>query len=1093
MEKSLLFKHLISDDNIYRAIYSLDSYVFEKKLLSPEDSKLFLKLRDKFDIDLIKDVTKEVRSVIEKVILKDDILDIQVYHRFKSVDSEGKIIFRPLHTTSLINQIAIVAMLHLIMYDYTLSEGTKLSNISRLIPDNFYGNKPSLNPKYLFCKWQDMYKQYSSDINESYAKYYENQKFKYEISLDLKNFFPSINPLLIYNYITSKIPISIKDLDLILLKKITFKLLYFKVTNIKEFNTMYYNKTPKNNFSIGLPQGLPHSYFFGNVCMIIISNIFDEVFHGDSYYYVDDSVIFTNNLDKKNLLEDFNKKLILINQKIKEKTMINVQECAIKNIFLDIDLFEQIKEFQKEVDYSIEIHTKDKSKFAEIQNENTGERFLNILSREASMGAMQINSIIDDNDHNIIYSRLRALNSIIEHELEIIKDRGNNENYKKKLVKFRKYFKFRLRLLEFKSTNDSNELIEEIMEELSFDKSKEIKDNSDFDKFIEYYDEDIFISTFNFIITSVKDQKLLKELADKIEEFESYILNNNNIDLYFSKCIKTIIDLNSNLYAIDSYNAYRSLIKYSNINLDNFKNASEETKQNYLLSLLPNLEDFINKNDLSSLCNSIFKDAEITKYFILVDKLTPNIKRILLNCIFSSLFSVELNDRNVIQKLNSKIISVTEFRILVHLRSKYFNPEKFLILLKQIRLDEIRKLDFSIYEVINHFSKYVRDPNLVDELILIHQFTSDYWKNGSKYLYFYTQHNQEHATNLINNCIKIINSIGYLQISSKDYYLVFCSCYLHDISMVLYPDKNKLLYDYDIESNIILNNIRQEILNHYDFLDFKNLKSILLDANEKLDYFFESKIRNTHAKQSSNFIRTNEDLDFIDSTARETIAEISEAHTYDPRDVYKIKSNAKNSLISKKFDKIVLRIADILDIGEERVSNIFFKNNINNMNEESRFQWLSHYLISSYSIQTKYSIKDKKTQNSSLDSYLKNRSISEEITININIKYNQLTKVEKSLKCNKSQIKEINQDSIEIELNNSICTGECNFMCKWMHVKNKYMFEEFYALQEYLSDNIENYFDSKIVIKLVLIDGYIESNYIDIINRYIEENYDLNP
>ena len=47
-------------------------------------------------------------------------------------------------------------------------------------------------------------------------------------------------------------------------------------------------------------------------------------------------------------------------------------------------------------------------------------------------------------------------------------------------------------------------------------------------------------------------------------------------------------------------------------------------------------------------------------------------------------------------------------------------------------------------------------------LILVHKYTCDVWKNGSKHLYFYTLHNQEHAVDLIQNSLKIIRAIDYI-------------------------------------------------------------------------------------------------------------------------------------------------------------------------------------------------------------------------------------------------------------------------------------------------------------------------------------------
>lgn len=89
-------------------------------------------------------------------------------------------------------------------------------------------------------------------------------------------------------------------------------------------------------------------------------------------------------------------------------------------------------------------------------------------------------------------------------------------------------------------------------------------------------------------------------------------------------------------------------------------------------------------------------------------------------------------------------------------------------------------------------------------------------ENGSKHLYFYTLHNQEHAVDLIQNSLKIIRAIDYINISKNDYYVLFIACYLHDISMVTFPDLDSIQSG-GFESNKIysdfVKNIREELKN----------------------------------------------------------------------------------------------------------------------------------------------------------------------------------------------------------------------------------------------------------------------------------------
>lgn len=138
--------------------------------------------------------------------------------------------------------------------------------------------------------------------------------------MNLENFFPTINPIIIYHYIVKNLPAHLKKEDMNLMKRLLRKLLFCKlVTQLDEKMLKQYYKAFKsqtNNketvkkskdinvcgnikqceFARGIAQGLPQSYFLGNIYMIIVSRIFRNEFSGASYFYVDDSVIFTNDV-----------------------------------------------------------------------------------------------------------------------------------------------------------------------------------------------------------------------------------------------------------------------------------------------------------------------------------------------------------------------------------------------------------------------------------------------------------------------------------------------------------------------------------------------------------------------------------------------------------------------------------------------------------------------------------------------------------------------------------------------------------------------------------------------------------------------------
>ena len=80
---------------------------------------------------------------------------------------------------------------------------------------------------------------------------------------------------------------------------------------------------------------------------------------------------------------------------------------------------------------------------------------------------------------------------------------------------------------------------------------------------------------------------------------------------------------------------------------------------------------------------------------------------------------------------------------------------------------------------------------------------------------------------------------------------------------------------------------------------------------------------------------------------RELVAEVSEAHCADERNIYGTKSNATSQL----YDKRLLRLVDLLDMSSYRVSKPILHHNIEQMSEESAFHWISHLLTQKYRCQ----------------------------------------------------------------------------------------------------------------------------------------------
>lgn len=121
-------------------------------------------------------------------------------------------------------------------------------------------------------------------------------------------------------------------------------------------------------------------------------------------------------------------------------------------------------------------------------------------------------------------------------------------------------------------------------------------------------------------------------------------------------------------------------------------------------------------------------------------------------------------------------------------------------------------IDMALLSVIGTFVSTVRDPEWVDGLVQTHRITKGLWYNGSKFLNSYTLHNEEHAVTLINQSVHIVKTIDYFVLKPIDYYILFLSCYLHDISMVIHPD----MYMVSPSNSEIMALISEQMLNAED-------------------------------------------------------------------------------------------------------------------------------------------------------------------------------------------------------------------------------------------------------------------------------------
>lgn len=174
---------LLSEENIFLAVYLTETWLQNEELLDEDDQKSFRTIKDIFDQAKTEQIISNVKAMLEKILDDSDaFFRVSVYFKPKG-NKNNRTVFRPLHTASLMEQISMVAMLQVLIYEVGTEGKLIPSELSRMLPSNFYGNRISYNGHSLFKPWRDQYHAYTSRANERLAEYSQSGVYNYEINL----------------------------------------------------------------------------------------------------------------------------------------------------------------------------------------------------------------------------------------------------------------------------------------------------------------------------------------------------------------------------------------------------------------------------------------------------------------------------------------------------------------------------------------------------------------------------------------------------------------------------------------------------------------------------------------------------------------------------------------------------------------------------------------------------------------------------------------------------------------------------------------------------------------------------------------------
>ncbi len=1053
---------MFSDENIFLSIFLANSYIQNKELLSLSEQKELARAKRIFDIAHVEKTIEEIRARLCNILDKeDDFFQVSVYFKPKKYQN-GITTFRPLHTAALIDQMAMIAMLQVLVYDFSQQGKLLPSELSRLLPANFYGNIVSYDGKQLFLPWQDQYHKYTTAANEFLAQYSETKEYRYEVNLDLENFFPSINPRVLYNLIFNMLPMCWKnDLDV---KTILKKLIIFKLCNLDEDETAWYLHSEKEGdvkccgYAKGLPQGLPHTYFLANLFMLLVQEEYEKIFPGKMVFYVDDSVIFTNgyngNLNNSNFLE------------LVDLLNCNIRSSEKKMLESNFHTFNAPEGYSyPDEDFGVVVHRNKKSTCSTIPDakESSGEIYLHGLSRETSNISFDICTAFSENETHMMLSRIRSILSVISAEINRIGKENNRDSYREKLLRYQKFFKYRETILSYQDNGNIQDLYNNIVDDITLRNNPDkIKD------FYEKYTDDILAAAIQFTF-----RRCTEECAP------------------IDGLIKAVNNLVDSLYGEHKNHSY--ILKYYDIYL---KGTSEYRSDDLYQDLIPKLfsrfhtlfgqKDAIRWETFGRLLQKeeagLFDYMGYSRLYTCskyVRANSSNLTRIILNAIYSYIFEYNLEDRFVFSKHSRNPIEYAQIRVLAALRNPQFSFDVFTArYANDYTRDEFHcAVDYSLLQVLDIFKTFVRKVEWIDQLILTHKYCSDTWRNGSKFLHFYTLHNQEHAVTLIRSSIEWLHAISYFSLKQIDYFILFVSCYLHDISMVSLPHTEKFYTGRNPKADQIYTELESQLCSNKT----ENKKRALYDAYKMIDEFFECDVRGNHAADSATEIRKFPELSFLDPSIREFVARVSEAHGYDTADIYSVKSVGQKSLINEKFIKIILRLSDLSDMSRYRISNVILNHNLSNLSKVSQFHWISHLITDGFHISVSHSLADKSNGSKS---FLYQGAIIEKLELNVDVLMSQTTTVT-STPCKyilSSKYSQSNKSDFSSKIvitcgQEGCCSSpQCIFLCKWFTMKNEYLIKELSALKSYLSSVPDYFFTPEAVINVRTISNIDISN-----------------
>ena len=251
------------------------------------------------------------------------------------------------------------------------------------------------------------------------------------------------------------------------------------------------------------------------------------------------------------------------------------------------------------------------------------------------------------------------------------------------------------------------------------------------ESFFELYSDDILASTIAFCLKKCAEGGVdCSDLISEIQDLDNYLFENSTNHSYFRMAYLEYSKKQPKLFPVDKY---ATLEKQAHRKFISMRLLSYKTRlKNFNESIIKPYSS--TKNRSLTLFNFVDMSA-IFEYSKYVRCNSSELDRMIWNAIYSFVFEYNICDSFVMSKISHLPMQYSELRVLAMLRNRDFNLTEFEQMYALYSQEEyIQTADYSLLQVLEIFYLFVHTPQRIDELIRIHKYCCDTWKNGSKHM-----------------------------------------------------------------------------------------------------------------------------------------------------------------------------------------------------------------------------------------------------------------------------------------------------------------------------------------------------------------------